>query len=96
MAKATKIRRYEERMKHYKQNGMFNIDQKKVYKEFNGEVSKERVIPDAGESRRFWREIWDNTKEHNKKAEWLKDLKRGERCKGGQCSHHYQNGKNAI
>ena len=58
---------------------MFNIDQNRVYKEFNGEMSNERVIPDAEESRRFWREIWDNTKEHNKEAEWFKDLKRGER-----------------
>ena len=79
MAKVAKIRRYEERMKQYKQNRMFNIDQKRVYKEFNGEVSNERVIPDAEESRRFWKEIWDNTTEHNREAEWLKDLKRGER-----------------
>ena len=51
IAKATKIRKYEERIKQYKQNRMFNIDQKKVYKEFNGEVSNERVIPDTEESK---------------------------------------------
>ena len=58
---------------------MFNIDQKRVYKKFNGEMSNERVIPNAEESRRFWKEIWDSTKELSKEAEWLKDLKRCER-----------------
>ena len=75
MDKAVKIRRYEERIKQYEQNRMFNIHQKRTYKEFNGEVSNERVIPDAEESR-FWKEIWDNTKEHNKEVKWLKGLKR--------------------
>ena len=75
MAKAAKIRRYEERIKQYQQNRMFNIDQKGVYKEFNGEVYNEKVIPDAEENRTFWEEIWDNTKEHNEETEWLNDLK---------------------
>ena len=38
MAKAAKIRRYEERIKQYKKDRMFNIDQKRMYKEFNREV----------------------------------------------------------
>ena len=38
------------------QNRMFNIDKKRMCKEFNGEVYNERVVPDA-ESRRFWKEI---------------------------------------
>ena len=89
MAKAAKISRYEERIEQYKQNRMFNIDQKRVNKELNGEVSNERVIPDAGESKRFWKEIWHNTKEHNKEVEWLKDLKREKkRSKTRQCSHY--------
>ena len=79
MAEAAKIRGYEERIKQYKQDRMFNIDQKRMYKEFNREVYYKRVIPHAEESRRFWKEIWDNTKEHNKEAKWLKDLKRCER-----------------
>ena len=41
MAKAAKIKRYEERIKQ----------------EFNGEVSNEKVIPDAEESERLWKEI---------------------------------------
>ena len=79
MAKVAKIRRYEERIKQYKHNQMFNIGQERVHKEFNGEVSNGKVIPDAEESKRFWKEIWDNKKEHNKEAEWFKDLNRGER-----------------
>ena len=89
MAKIAKIRRYEERVKQYKHNRMFNIDQKRVYEEYNGQVSNERVIPESEGSRRFWKKIWDNTKEHSKKVEWLKDPKREKkRCKAGQCSHH--------
>ena len=45
----------EERIKQHKQNRMFNVDQKRVYKEFNRESSNERVISDAEESTRFCR-----------------------------------------
>ena len=52
------------------------MDQKKVYKEFNGQTgSSNGHIPNAGESRTFWSGIWSVEKEHNKEAKWLNDLK---------------------
>ena len=35
----------------------------------------ESVAPDAEESERFWSSIWGNEVQHNKDAEWLKELK---------------------
>ena len=40
MVKAVKIRRYEEKIKQYKQNRMFKIDQKRVHKEFNRGIKR--------------------------------------------------------
>ncbi|CAB3989598.1 Hypothetical predicted protein [Paramuricea clavata] len=58
---------------------MFQSDQKRFYVEINnGQDSKvDKVIPDAGESIKFWSEIWDNGIEHNKDSEWLHEMKQG-------------------
>lgn len=36
---------------------------------------RSNYMPDAEESKRFWADIWFVAKEHNREAEWLKDLK---------------------
>ena len=76
LAKAAKIKRYGDRITQYRQNRMFAVEQKMVYKELNGGARGESVIPDAEESKKFWSEIWSIEKEHNRQAEWLRDLKR--------------------
>ena len=76
LAKAAKIKRYGDRITQYRQNRMFAVEQKKVYKELNGGANGKSVIPDAEESKKFWSEIWSIEKEHNRQAEWLQDLKR--------------------
>ena len=68
LAKAAKIKRYGDRITQYRQNRMFTVEQKKVYKELNGRTSGEGVIPDAEESKKFWSEIWSIEKEHNRQA----------------------------
>ena len=35
----------------------------------------ENVIPDADESKKFWSDIWSVTKEHNRNAEWLNNIR---------------------
>ena len=75
LAKKSKISRFEQRIKQYRQNRMFQTDQKRFYQEINGDTSSESLVPDAEESRKFWGEIWDQNKEHNRDAEWLKILK---------------------
>ena len=54
LAKAAKIKRYGDRITQYRQNRMFAVEQKKVYKELNGGARGECVIPDAEESKKFW------------------------------------------
>lgn len=75
LAKLAKINRYEQRIKQYRQNRLFQIDQKKLYQELNGEVRAENVIPNAEESKKFWSDIWGVKKEHNRNAEWLQNIK---------------------
>ena len=36
-------------------------------------INNER--PDAEESKQFWSNIWDNEKEHERNAEWLRELR---------------------
>jgi len=77
-AKSAKIKRYVQRITQYRQNRLFETDQKKVCEELNGEFSGESVIPDAEESKSFWNGVWGVEKEHNRTADWLERLK-GER-----------------
>ena len=77
LAKAAKIARYEQRVRQYRINRLFKVDQKRVYNEFNGQMgSNKGDIPNTEESRKFWSGIWSVKKEHNKKADWLSDLKK--------------------
>ena len=77
LAKVAKIGRYNERIKQYKQNQLFTIDQKKLFVESNGKTKESNEIPDADQSRVFWSGIWGENKEHNGNAEWLKKMKEG-------------------
>ena len=75
IAKSAKIKRYEQRVTQFRQNRMFNVDQKKIYKELNGGGNMSSDVPGAEESRRFWGDIWSVEKEHDREARWLKDMK---------------------
>ena len=75
LAKSAKIRRYEQRIEQFRQNGIFDFDQTKIYAEFNGGGVRSNDVPNAEESKRFWGDIWSAEKGHNQEAEWLKDLK---------------------
>ena len=77
LAKAAKIARYEQRIHQYRINRLFKVDQKRVYNEFNGQMGNIRGdMPNTEEIRTFWSGIWSVEKEHNKKADWLSDLKK--------------------
>ena len=72
LAKAAKKFRYEQRIQQYRINGLFKVDQKKVYNKFNGQTgSSNGDIPNAEENRTFWSGIWSV----EKKAKCLSDLK---------------------
>ena len=63
------------------------MDQKKIYKEFNGSALRSTDVSNAEESRKFWGEIWSVEKKHSKTANWLKQLK-----KEMSIEHHAQEG----
>ena len=85
LAKSAKQKRYEQRITQFRQNRTFNVDQKKIYMEFNGSAFRSTDMPNAEESRNFWGGIWSVEKEHSKTANWLKELKEEMRNK-----HHVQ------
>lgn len=74
-AEACKLDRYEQRLRQYHINRMFQYDLKKVYQQLQGNSQMEGQSPNADESRKFWSDIWDNRKQHNKRAEWLEELR---------------------
>ena len=78
-AKATKIKRYDQRIKQYMINRLFQQDQKGVYRQLNGKIKRNQKR-DTEESKRFWNNIWGTGKSRNKNAEWLEEL-RSERNK---------------
>ena len=73
--KAAKLKRYEERVHQYKINRMFVQNQKRVYQQMDGIININNEKPNAGESKQFWGSIWDNEKEHERNAEWLRELR---------------------
>ena len=83
LAKSAKQKRYEQRITQFRQNRILNVDQKKIYTEFNGSALRSTDVPNAEESRKFWGEIWSVEKKHSKTANWLKQLK--EEMSNEQC-----------
>ena len=73
-AKSIKIKRYDQRIKQYMINRLFQQDQKRVYQQLNGKIERSKK-PDTEESKRFWSNIRGTEKSHNKNAECLKKLR---------------------
>ena len=76
LVKSAKVKRYEQRIEQFRQNRIFDLDQKKIYTELNGNGIRSNGVPNAEECTKLWGNIWGVRKEHNREAEWLKDLKR--------------------
>ena len=76
IAKKTKVKRYEQRISQFRQNQLFQVNQKQVHKDLNGEKRGDRVIPKSEDSIKFWSDNWSIRKEHNQHAEWLKSCRK--------------------
>ena len=76
LAKSAKVKRYEQRIEQFRQNRIFYLDQKKIYAELNGNKIRSKDVANAEECTKFFGDISGVRKEHNREAEWLKDLKR--------------------
>ena len=75
---AAKVRRYQERVDSYRQNRLFENNQKQFYSELDQE--EERCDDDetiAEELKQFWGNIWSQSADHKKDAKWLQDLQSG-------------------
>ena len=75
-AQAANLKRYEDRQNQYRQNRMFETNQKRLFKEMEGIKRNDDFIRDAEESRELWNGIWGKSVKHNDNAEWLKQLER--------------------
>ena len=76
IAKKTKVKRYEQRISQFRQNQLFQVNQKQVYKDLNGEKQGDRIIPNSEDSIKFWSDIWSIKKEHNQHVQWLKSCRK--------------------
>ena len=74
-AKAYKLNRYEQRVRQYHINRMFQYDQKKVYQQLQGNSQIKSHSPNADESKKCWSDKWDNKKQQSKRAERLEDFR---------------------
>ena len=76
ISKKTKVKRYKQNISQFRQNYLFQVNQKQVYKELNGEKQGDRIILNPEDSIKFWSDIWSIRKEHNQHAEWLKGCRK--------------------
>ena len=75
VAIAAKVRRYQERVDRFRQNKMFQNNQRQSYREVNQEGERcDDDQPDAEESEKFWGDIWSESVDLNRDAKWLKNL----------------------
>ena len=71
---AAKVRRYQGRIDSYRQNRLFENDQRQFYRELDQEEERcDDDQPVAEESKQFSGNIWSQSADH-KDAKWLQDL----------------------
>ena len=72
---AAKVRRYQGRVDSYRQNRLFENNERQFYRELDQE--EKRYDDDQSvseESKQFWGNIWGQSGDHKKDAKWLQDL----------------------
>ena len=74
-ATTAKLKIYDERVNQYKMNVMFVQNQKRVSQQMDGIRNINSEKPNTEESKQFWSNMWNNKKEHEKNAEWLRELR---------------------
>ena len=70
-AKAHQVRRYVKRGKQYKQNLMFANNRKTLFRNLGKDQISVEKPPNKEATETFWRNIWENDREHNHSAEWI-------------------------
>ena len=73
-AKAATLKRYKNRVNHYRQNKLFQSNQSKFYQELDGKSHEENIIPNNEKTREFWSGIWERNIKHNENADWIQKV----------------------
>ena len=69
---AAKVRRYQGRVDSYRQNRLFENNQRQFYRELDQEEERcDDDQPLAEESKQFWGNTWSRSADHKKDAKWL-------------------------
>ena len=69
---AAKVRRYQGRVDSYRQNRLFENNQRQFYRELDQEEERcDDDQPVTEESKQFWGNIWGQSADHKKDAKWL-------------------------
>ena len=71
--KEGRLKRYQQRVKQYRQNGTFQNKERKFYQRVEEDDTKTYWNKDTRETERFWTRIWEPRK-HNEKAEWINSM----------------------
>ena len=69
-----KIKSYNDRCDHFRQNRLFISNQQRLLQELEGNKNEPPVVPDAESSKGFWNSIWSESKVYNGQADWLNDI----------------------
>ena len=67
-AKATKVKRYDNRIKQFQDNRNFQTSQERFFKNLEGKEEKKKP-PNAEDETTFWKRIWSTKVEHKRDAE---------------------------
>ena len=74
--KQRKVRRYQGWVDSYRQNKLFENNQRQFYRELDQEEERrDDDQPMAEELRQFWGNIWSQSADHKKDTKWLQDLR---------------------
>ena len=60
----------------FRQKHLFQVNQKQLYKEMNGEKQGDKIVPNFEDIIKFWNDTWRIRKELNQHAKWLKDCRK--------------------
>ena len=87
---AAKVRRYQERVDSYRQNRLFENNQRQFYRELDQEEERcDDDQPEPEASKQFWGNIWKQSADHKKDAKWLQDLRSEVNVKKTGEDRHY-------
>ena len=68
------MRCYGVRGKQYRQNKLFQCNQKALYQQLGGKERSTQIPSNPEEAKKFWSKLWDNPVPYKEDAVWLKEV----------------------